>query len=178
MKIAVGSTNPTKLKAVRAAVRRVWPQAEIVGVNVPSGVSAMPLSDPECLAGARRRAHAARVALAAEVGVGLEGGVNEEPAGLMLAGWVVVAHEDGREGVACTAKLPLPPRIAARIRAGEELGPVMDEVLNAANTRQHGGAIGALTGGLVPRDQAFAMAVIYALAPFVAAHLYQPAASL
>lgn len=173
MKIVVGSTNPAKISAVRTAIRRVWPQAEISGVDTPSGVSAMPLSDAECLRGARQRAHAARAALEADIGVGLEGGVNDEPAGLMLMGWVVIAHRDGREGVACTARLPLPPLIAARVRAGEELGPVMDVLLNATNTRQRGGAIGALTGGLVPRDQAFAMAVSYALSPFVAAHLYQ-----
>lgn len=172
MKIAVGSTNPAKITAVRTAIRRVWPQAEISGVDAPSGVSPMPFSDAECLRGARQRAHTARAALEADIGIGLEGGVNDEPAGLMLMGWVVVAHRDGREGVAGTARLPLPSHIAARVRAGEELGPVMDELLNASSTRQKGGAIGALTAGLVPRDQSFAMAVIYALSPFVAVHLY------
>ncbi|MFW6097594.1 MAG: DUF84 family protein, partial [Chloroflexota bacterium] len=74
MLVAVGSTNPAKLEAVREAVVQVWSQAEVRGVAVASGVSEMPMSDEECLTGARNRAQAARMALEADVGVGLEGG--------------------------------------------------------------------------------------------------------
>ena len=60
-----------------------------------------------------------------------------------------------------------------RILNGEELGPVMDDVLGETEVRQKGGAIGALTAGLVMRREAFALGVAYALAPFVAAQLYE-----
>jgi len=63
--------------------------------------------------------------------------------------------------------------IAERILAGEELGPVMDELLNDRNVKKKGGAVGALTAGLVPRREAFAIAVAYALAPFVAPGFYE-----
>ncbi|MDX1615133.1 MAG: inosine/xanthosine triphosphatase [Candidatus Promineifilaceae bacterium] len=171
-KIAVGSANPVKVAAVRDAVSRVWPAARLISLAVPSGVGAMPMSDAECLLGARNRARAARAAVEADLGIGLEGGVNAEPSGLMLLGWVAVLAEDGREGVAATARLPLPASIARRIQNGEELGPVMDDVLNEENTRQKGGAVGALTAGLVLRREAFAMAVAYALSPFVAPELH------
>jgi inosine/xanthosine triphosphatase len=49
----------------------------------------------------------------------------------------------------------------------------MDELLGEENIKQKGGAVGALTAGLVQREQAFALAVAYALAPFVAPHFYQ-----
>ena len=172
MKVAVGSRNPAKLQAVRKAILRVWPEAQVEGVNVPSGVSEMPMSDAECLAGARNRARAAREALAADLGVGLEGGAHEQDDTLLLIGWAAVYAADGREGVAGTARLPLPARIAGRVADGEELGPVMDELLDEHKSNHRGGAVGALTAGLVVRAEAFAMAVSYALAPFVAPEFY------
>ncbi|MGB1251079.1 MAG: inosine/xanthosine triphosphatase [Candidatus Promineifilaceae bacterium] len=173
MLIAVGSKNPIKVAAVQAAFSRVWASAEAVGVSVDTGVSEMPMSDAECVEGARNRAQAALAAAPDAVyGLGLEGGVNQEPYGLMLLGWVVIVHRDGREGLACTSKIPLPAALARRVLAGEALGPVMDDVLGEQHTAQKGGASGALSAGLVKRQQKFEMAVAYALSPFVAPHFY------
>lgn len=172
MLVAVGSTNPAKVKAVRKAIVSVWRQADVRGVDVASGVSEMPMSDAECLEGARNRAKAARAALDAEVGVGLEGGVQRDGEMLLLVGWAAVCAADGREGVAGTARLPLPSIIARRVLAGEELGPVMDDLLGEHKSNHRGGAVGALTAGLVLRADAFSMAVSYALAPFVAEAFY------
>ena len=173
MKIAVGSTNPTKVSAVTAIVTQLWPEAEILPVSVPTGVSEMPMSDSETITGARNRARAARLALDADLGFGLEGGVHSDPIGLVLQGWVVVVDGNGREGVAGAGRLPLPPMIANRILAGEELGPVMDDLLGESNVKARGGAVGTLTKGLIPRTQAFALGVGYALAPFVAPEFYE-----
>jgi inosine/xanthosine triphosphatase len=172
MKIAVGSTNPVKVSAVRQMVERVWPDATIYPVAVSSGVSEMPHSDEETIAGARNRAVAARLSKHANMGVGLEGGIHVESFGMVLQGWVVIVDETGRESLAAAARLPLPPLIARRIQAGEELGPIMDDLLEDRNTKQKGGAVGALTAGLVPRGDAFAIAVAYALAPFVSPTFY------
>ena len=60
MKIAVGSPNPVKVAAARSVIERVWPGATIARVTVPSGVRLMPLSDAECLEGARNGAAAAQ----------------------------------------------------------------------------------------------------------------------
>ncbi len=172
MRIAVGSKNPVKVAAVKAAFSRQWPECEVVGVSVDTGVSEMPMSDAECIDGARNRAQAALVQADAEFGVGLEGGVNHESAGLMLLGWVVIVRRDGAEGVACSAKIPLPPAIADRVMDGEELGPVMDDILQETGTAKRGGASGALSNNLVLRQDKFAMAVAYALSPFVAPQFY------
>lgn len=172
MHVAVGSTNPVKVTAVATHVNRLWPDAVITPLPVTSGVSPMPLTDDETLAGARNRALAAQEKLGADLGIGLEGGVHPEPFGLVLQGWVVIVDRDGRTGVGGCARLPLPEMIAARVQAGEELGQVMDEILNDHNTKQKGGAVGALTKELVVRGEAFATAVAYALAPFVSAELY------
>lgn len=173
MKVAVGSLNPVKVTAVQMTFSRVWPEVEVVAVDVPTGVSDMPMSDEETITGARNRAHAARSQADADFGVGLEGGVHPSADGLLLQGWVVVVDRNGREGIGGAARLPLPQHIARRIYAGEELGPIMDDVLNDHNIKQKGGAVGALTAGLVNRDETFAVAVGYALAPFVSAQLYR-----
>lgn len=172
IKVAVGSLNPIKIAAVNNAFQRQWTQAVVTGTEVDTGVSAMPMSDQECLTGARNRAIAARSLADADFGVGLEGGVNSEACGLMLLGWVVIVHRDNRESVSCTTKIPLPKSLADRILAGEELGPVMDHVLKTTGTARKGGASGALTAGLVMRQDKFEMAVAYAMSPFVAPQFY------
>jgi inosine/xanthosine triphosphatase len=130
------------------------------------------MSDTETVTGARNRAIAARRQLNADLGVGLEGGVNREATGLVLHGWVVVVDGNGREGVGGAARLPLPATIAERVLAGEELGLVMDDLLGKSNVKQKEGAVGVLTAGLVPRQETFAVAVAYARAPFVSTKFY------
>lgn len=173
MKVAVGSINPVKVAAVREMVLRQWPDAEIIAIDAPSGVGEMPMNDAECLTGARNRAVAARKQAEADLGIGLEGGVNPEAVGLVLNGWVVVVDKNGREGVGGAGRLPLPQAIAQRVLNGEVLGPIMDDVLGETEVSRKGGAIGALTAGLVLRREAFALGVAYALAPFVAVQLYE-----
>ena len=172
MKITIGSINPVKVEAVRQVVTRVWSEVEICQIAVESGISSMPMSSEETLLGAENRARTALQMYGADLGIGLEGGVNQESAGLMLMGWVVILDSDGRKGVGGTARLPLPQFIATRVLGGEDLGHVMDDVLNDNNIKQKGGAVGALTSGLVVREEAFAMAVAYALGPYLASELY------
>jgi inosine/xanthosine triphosphatase len=172
MKVGVGSKNPAKISAVRSVFEKVWPEVEIVGAAVPSGVSEMPVGDTVILTGARNRAVAVQDRLGADFGVGLEGGVHQDGAGLLLMGWVVIVDRNGREGIGGTGRLPLPEAIAEQVLAGRELGPLMDELLGEENVKQKGGAVGALTAGLVPRSETFAVAVAYALGPFVATDFY------
>ncbi|MCB8943859.1 MAG: inosine/xanthosine triphosphatase [Ardenticatenaceae bacterium] len=172
MKIAVGSTNPVKIEAVRSVVQRVWPEAHVTGIAVPSGVSEMPLSEAEMIAGAKNRAILAREKLSADLGFGLEGGLHEASFGWELQGWVAVVDDDGRSSIGSGTRLPLPHHLVQRVLAGAELGHVMDDLLGETNVKQKGGAIGALTGGLIMRQDAFTHSVIYALAPFLAPEFY------
>jgi inosine/xanthosine triphosphatase len=170
--VAIGSTNAAKGRAVRRALGRVWPEAEYREVEVDSGVGAMPLSDGEGARGARTRAERAREALDADLGVGLEGSVADTPEGMFLTGWAAVVDREGRVGLASGARLPLPPAIAAEVRAGAELGPIIDRYAGEADTRHRQGAAGYLTRGLLPRDEQFGIAVLCALAPFLHPALY------
>jgi inosine/xanthosine triphosphatase len=172
MRVAVGSTNPVKVRAARSMIKRVWPEAVVSGIDVHPGVRAMPMSDQECRTGARNRALAALDLATADLGIGIEGGVHDDNGVLVLTAWTIVIDKQGLEGVGGSGRIPLPPSIAARIRRGEELGPVMDDVLNETDVKHKGGAVGALTAGLVSRKEALALSVAYALGPFVSPQLY------
>ncbi len=93
---------------------------------------------------------------------------------LRLVGWAVLVAANGQEGIGGCPRLPLPTPIARRILVGEELGPVMDDLVGQRDVKKKGGAVGVLTNGLVLRQEAFATAVAYAFAPFVAPHFYAP----
>ena len=69
-----------------------------------------------------------------------------------------------RERVAGPA-LRLPAAVAGRVRAGAELGPVIDDVIGEVNVKRGTRAVGALTGNRVFLTEA----VADALGPFATA---------
>jgi inosine/xanthosine triphosphatase len=177
--IAVGSTNPVKLGAVRAILGALAPSATIESVAVASTVPDQPFGDAETIRGALARASAARAALNADLGVGIEGGVVEEADGAMrTCAWAVIVDAHGRSGVGGSLAMTLPSEVAAMIRDGVELGVAMDRLVGARDTKRGRGAVGILTGGLVDRQRAYEVLVAYALAPFMTSELYaSPAAT-
>lgn len=171
--IAVGSTNPVKIAAVRAVMSGVAPHATVEGIAVPSTVADQPFGDEETIRGARARAVAARATLGADLGVGIEGGVVELADGSMqTCAWAVIVDANGRSGVGGSLAMPLPSSVATMIREGTELGVAMDRLIGAHGTKHGSGAVGILTNGLVDRQRAYEILVIYALGPFLRADLY------
>jgi inosine/xanthosine triphosphatase len=159
-----------KLAAVERALAPTR-EATVEAVPVGSGVAEQPMGHGETRAGARRRAE--RALPGYDLGVGIEGGVAEKYGGLWLVMWAAVT-DGGRWGWGSGPSLVLPDRIADRVRAGEELGPVMDEVLGEDDVARNQGAAGALTAGSIDREEALASAVAGALGPFVTGHYSRP----
>jgi inosine/xanthosine triphosphatase len=174
-RVAVGSTNPVKVAAARAVLARVAPDAEVLGVAVASGVPDQPWGDDETRRGAAARARGARLALDADLGVGFEGGVVAEPdGGVRSCAWAAVVASDGTHADGGSLALPIPPVIARRLRAGEELGHAVDAVLDTTGTKHGGGAVGVLTAGLIDRQGAYEVLLTYALSRFLAPALWAP----
>jgi inosine/xanthosine triphosphatase len=120
--IAVGSTNPVKMSAARAVLEPLAPRARFASVAVASTVADQPFGDDETIRGARARAVAARDALGADLGVGIEGGVVEQPDGEMrTCAWAVIVDAQGRSGVGGSLAMPLPRHVVDRQRAYEVL---------------------------------------------------------
>jgi inosine/xanthosine triphosphatase len=171
--VAVGSANPVKLAAARAVLESAFSGVVVSAQAVSSGVADQPFGDEETIRGARERARAARLALDADVGVGLEGGVVDSPAGMRTCAWCVVVHRDGREGVGGSLAMPLPDAVAKMIRDGEELVHAMDRFVAETGTKHGKGAVGILTAGRIDRQAAYEVLVTYAIAPFLSPALYR-----
>ena len=176
-RVAVGSTNPVKVKATERVIRYFWPRAEVVAVEVDSGVSSQPWGIAETIAGARHRAQIALRQARADLGVGLEGGVEDVPegGGVFISGWAAVACADGRVYFGSGGRVMLPPVLLSALRRGEELGPAMDRLVGQEGTKRTVGSVGILTQGFVTREQQFAVALAYALAPLLHPEWWQPA---
>lgn len=165
MKIAVGSTNPTKTRAVENVLHSVYDAIELMALEVPTGISAQPVGDEETRQGALNRARAALELTDAEWGLGLEGGIIETEFGVMTNAWCVIVARDGRIGVGGSANMLLPQVVADRVlKDGIELGAAMDEYANIADVKRGPGAIGVLTHGLLTRQGAYEYIIKLALA--------------
>jgi inosine/xanthosine triphosphatase len=167
MKIAVGSTNPTKTRAVENVLRVLFSEIELVALEVSSGIGAQPVGDQQTRRGAFNRARAALEATGAEWGFGLEGGIVQTEFGTMTNAWCVVVARDGRVGVGGSANMLLPERVADRVLQGVELGHAMDEYASIEDVKRKMGAIGVLTRGLLDRQGAYEYIVKLALARLV-----------
>lgn len=171
-RVAVGSTNPAKVEAVRAVISRLAPDAAVVGIDVPSGVPVQPVGADETRRGARQRAAAALAATSADLALGLEGGVEFDPSGCWLINQAAAMHRSGAEGEAQGLRLRLPPAVAAELQSGRELGDIMDSLAGRQGTKTHAGAAGLLTDGAVNRRQMWEQAAAAALAPLLHPELY------
>lgn len=173
VKVAVGSTSESKLRATRVVFSRAIPDAQVEAVPVPSMVPAQPTSDEETIRGALHRAREARRAADADLGVGIEGGISRDVWGVWMYAWVAVVDRDRREGLGCGLRIRLPVWMARRALAGEEVGDIVDALAGTDEAHEALGAVGLLTQGLVDRQAALEQALAAALAPFLSTPLYE-----
>lgn len=172
MRIAVGSTSASKLRAARSVFARAFPTAKVTAVAVPSAVAAQPASDEETIRGALYRAREARRRTGADLGVGIEGGIQQDARGVWVSAWVAVVDAAGREGLGSGVRFRLPEWMARRALDGEELGGIVDRYMRSPQMHESWGAIGLLTAGLVNRQAALEQAIAAALPPFLRSPLY------
>ncbi|PPA71680.1 DUF84 family protein [Jeotgalibacillus proteolyticus] len=160
--IAAGTKNKAKLTAIEHALNQLALQPfEVTGISVPSNVSDQPFGNEETMTGAINRASLARSRSGAKLGLGLEGGVVETSQGLFICNWGALKDERfSAPFVAGGASLPLPEEVARKVRAGQELGPVMEAFSQRENIRQQEGAVGIFTNGRVGRSMMFSHIVM------------------
>ena len=174
IQVAVGSTNPVKLAAVRTGLGDSFGPVKVVGAETASGVAAQPIGDDETIRGAVNRARGAlEAAPDAAMAVGLEGGVVTIGDAMYCCAWCAVVDRGGLLGLASTGRCELPPRVAELIRDGMELGEADDLVFGRRNSKQGEGAVGLLTRGRIDRASFYTPAVTMALARFLNAGLFE-----
>lgn len=172
--IAVGSTNPTKIGAVKIAFEKVFPNEkwDITGVAVSSGVSNQPMHDSESIQGATTRAKKALKELKADFGVGLEGGLHKIDDKWFETGWAVVINKDGKLGVGSSIRMETPKSFIDLIEQGHELGTATDIIFKRKNSKQQEGFFGIMTHGHIDRANGYADGIVAALARFLHKDLF------
>ncbi|KFZ37411.1 xanthosine triphosphate pyrophosphatase [Shewanella mangrovi] len=170
--IVVGSHNPVKINAARAAVATLHPEAsiEVEAVSAPSGVADQPMTDAETKLGAINRVEWCREHYQADYYLSMEGGVDLFEQGPATFAYVTIAT-DTQLCVGRTAHLPLPQQVFDKL-GEQELGDIMDALFNTVNVKQAGGAIGLLTNGNANRESIYTAALVLATAPLRYAELY------
>lgn len=153
MKIVIGSKNPAKIAAVKNSFSHQ--AAKFCSLDIPSGVSEQPFSDEETIKGAINRAEGALLEGNGDIGIGLEGGVQETSYGLLICNWGALAAPGKEPIIAGGARILLPEEVVGRLRAGKELGPVMEEYAKKKNVSKQEGAVGVFTDGRVNRTEMF-----------------------
>ncbi|MFC4409750.1 DUF84 family protein [Chungangia koreensis] len=166
MRIAIGSKNKAKTEAVISVVQQ-FIDAEFELRAVPSGVSDQPLSDKETRTGAINRALNAIKESGADAAFGLEGGVSEIDGELFVCNWGAMALANGEIYTAAGAQILLPEEVAAEVRNGRELGPVMDDYTNRKDIRSHDGAVGVFTNGLINRKTMFEHVILLVVGQYL-----------
>ena len=169
MRIAVGSTNPTKVKAVENVMRRIYGDVDVIGVEVDSGVPDQPIGVEEIARGAVNRAKMALEKTNADLGVGIEAGIYPFPG--TLTGYLdvqvcAIVSPDGRITIGHGPGFEYPPVVIERIlKEGVEAGVAMGELVKDLELKRKVGAIGILSRGLLTRTELNEIAVLMAMIP-------------
>ncbi len=161
--LALGSQHPAKRCAVERVAPLFWSAWELRTATVPSGVSEQPLSDEETVRGAWNRAQRARAETDADFGIGIESGLAPGPLDRWyVVTWAVVVDRRGRIGIGGAERFPLPPGVAARVLAGEDLANAIAATLGVSV--DIGGTVAVLSRRRRERIDLLAAAVLHALA--------------
>lgn len=171
--LAVASANPVKIAAAKEAFEAAFGRkVETISLDVPSGVSAQPMTYEETRQGAENRVkHAVESNPDADFYIAYEGGVDVYEDGPKT--FAILCVSNGRDTVfGQSATLPLPLKVYAQLLQGVELGNAMDSLFNTVNIKQKGGAIGQLSNGIETRKSIYQSATVLALSRFMNAPLY------
>ena len=168
-KIAVGSKNPVKIASALNGFQTMFSNRSFAaeGFAADSGVSDQPMSSEETLEGAWNRAtQLSSLSPTSQFFVGMEGGIEIIDGRWFASAWMAILDDQGRRSESKSALFALPPKVQQLVESGLELGHANDQVFAEKNSKQSGGAIGSLTGGLISRQALYEHAMIAALIPF------------
>ncbi len=173
MRVAVGSTNPVKINAVRNAFSEFFGDVKVVPKKVDSGVSEQP-RNYEVLSGAINRARKA-YSPDMDFSVGIEAGLFEFPH--TLTGYLdfqfCVIYDGRNLSVGAGPGFEYPPRVIREVEMGKEVGAVMERVTGVDDIGEKQGSIGFLTGNRLKREDITEIAVMMALIPLINEELYR-----
>jgi inosine/xanthosine triphosphatase len=170
VKVAVGSANPVKVKAVENVFTRVYGKSEVNGVRVSSGVPAQPFGE-ETVTGAINRAKSAFAPGKFDMGVGIEAGLFKV-GDLTIDVQYCAIYDGSWLTLGCGSGFEYPSIVLGEVLAGKEVGEIMSRVAGVENLGEKQGAIGVLSKGMLTRTQLTEQSVFMALIPRMNPALY------
>jgi inosine/xanthosine triphosphatase len=154
MIVKVATANAMKVEATKKAFSRFFKKVKVLGLDVPSTVSAQPISFGEIVRGARERARAAFNRC--DYSVGIEAGIFRVAAVAPRPFQITMAcvFDGEREALGAGPFYEVPLRLVREI------------------VKSDTGSVALVTKGKMTRGQVTRDAVLMALAPFVSSNLY------
>ena len=161
MKVAVGSLNEVKVKAVENALSKMGVEAIVIPVDVKSGVPPIPFND-EVFEGARNRALNAKAMVPADLYLGLESGLFEMNDKLFMISVSAVLKGDAIH-YGLSPGFQIPDRWAIRIKKDrDEFFKFMEEK-GGRDLGKRGGLVSVLTSNVLTRTEFCALSALMAL---------------
>lgn len=167
MLIAIGSKNPVKIKAAKIVVKKLFPRAKVVAIEVNSSISNQPLSDQEAIKGAINRAKGALKKSASDFAIGMEGGMHKIGKNWFESGWIAVVDKNGKIGIGSSARWQVSKKISRPLLRGKELADVINNLTGRKDVHIKEGVMGLITAGHLPRHVSYSHGILFAFAPFI-----------
>ncbi len=149
--IAIGSTNPIKVQAVKNAIAN--DEIKIISTHASSEVSLQPLSDEETLQGAINRAKDCLEKSEAQLAIGLEAGVVFLNDHVFLCHWGAIIDRHQNIYFTNGPIILLPDSYKEALLGGQILEDIMYGSTGIQNLGSKKGAIGVFTQDRLNREQ-------------------------
>lgn len=134
MIIALGTTSGQKQRYLEEVLNEIGLKAEIVAVNVESGVSDQPKSEEETDKGARNRATASlREVKSADFGLGVEVGYHQGKRGWEMFCCAAIAGRDSVLESCISSRFPLPKYHQDVLEEDKNLGDYVRQYLEGVD---------------------------------------------
>ena len=171
MKALIGSKNQGKIESARQALSIYFEDVEVIGINVSSDVSEMPVDD-EIYIGARNRiANLKKYAKESNIEVDFfmsaESGIFKINPGWVICNAVAIENKEGVTSYGTGPQFPVPESLVDDvIKLG--LSEVMNNIFGEDEERHNrGGGIQMLTHGEISRIDSTKIAFIMALTKYI-----------
>lgn len=184
LNVCVGSLNPTKVNAVKAAFSRYFKNFKVYNIKADSKVPNQPIGLNNIIEGAISRATQSLNYMISEkkilqniFGVGIEAGLAEIPytkTGYMDFQFCAIINEEKKISLGSGIAFEYPKFVIDQILQNhdKEIGEIIGKLAGNENLKNESGAISFLSKNIITRTEILTQAVICALLPFINENLY------
>lgn len=173
MRVLIGSINPSKIRAVEEAFKKLKIQdVEVIGVKVDSNVPSKPIGF-EILRGCENRnnflkKYANSEKIDYDYLCSIEGGFSLDENGLpFIVTYALIEDKNGKKSTGKSLGLRLNREIYRYVRENGSLNKIIEEINGSTNNKQNEGITGFLSNGILSRDNVDHEAVVSSLIPLV-----------